>query len=92
MDLTFVWDSEKASTNLRKHDVSFQEASTVFGDPLSITVADPAHPTGELRFVIVGESHRGRLLVVVHAETEDTVRIISGRLATKRERRDYEQG
>ncbi len=92
MDLTFVWDSEKASANLRKHDVSFQEATTVFGDPLSITVVDPGHSVGEPRFVIVGESYRQRLLVVAHVETGDTIRIISARVATRRERQDYEQG
>jgi uncharacterized DUF497 family protein len=91
MPLEFRWDRGKADANLEKHDVSFEEASTVFGDPLSITVPDPDHSEDEARLVIVGQSFRGKLLVVVHSEREDGIRIISARLATRRERRDYEQ-
>ena len=92
MPLQFSWDNEKAVTNLEKHRVSFEEASTAFGDPLSITVDDPDHAEVEARFVMVGQSFRGRLLVVVHSEREGSIRIISAREATRRERRDYEQG
>ena len=91
MGLTFTWDYRKADSNLAKHDVSFEEAATVFGDPLSSTIADPDHSTGEVRFLIVGQSHQSRLLVVSHAESADNIRIISARLATRRERQAYEQ-
>ena len=90
--LRLVWDPEKADGNIRKHDVGFAEASTVFGDPLAIDIDDPAHSQDEPRFVIVGNSLRHRLLVVVYAEPEsDTIRIISARRARPRERRAYEQ-
>ena len=93
MGLTFEWDEAKAIRNRKKHGVSFGEASTVFGDPLSITIADPMHSAaGEKRFVIIGQSYKGRTLVVVHCEQQDTIRIISARVATKRERRTYEEG
>ena len=92
MGLTFEWDSAKAESNVQKHEVSFKEATTVFRDPLSVTVVDPDHSDGEIRFVIVGESNLGRLLVVSHAESMDNIRIISARLATRQERQDYEQG
>jgi uncharacterized DUF497 family protein len=87
----FEWDPEKAAENERKHDVSFDEASTVFGDPLSLTIADPGHSDKEDRFVLLGESFRGRLFVVVHTDREDRIRIISARLATGKERRTYEE-
>ena len=89
--LTFEWDTNKAATNLTKHDVGFPEASTVFGDALSLTIPDPAHSQAEERFIILGRSHRGRLLVVVHTERGDNIRIISARLASRRERKDYEK-
>jgi len=92
MSLAFGWDEEKAKQNLKKHRVSFEEASTVFGDPLSLTVPDPAHSEAEERFVILGHSHTGKLLVVVHTERGDNIRIISARRATKQERKDYEEG
>ena len=91
MGLTFTWDPDKAASNLAKHRVSFEEAATTFADPLSITIPDPDHSNREERFVLIGESHRGRLLVVSHTESEDNIRIISARLATKPERQDYEQ-
>lgn len=91
MALEFTWDRDKAAANLRKHGVSFEEASTTFGDPLSITVNDPKHSEDESRFVLVGQSFQGRLLVVVHSEREGSIRIISVREATRRERREYEQ-
>jgi len=92
MPLGFEWDEEKARSNIAKHGVSFEEASTVFGDPLSLTVPDPAHSEAEERFVILGHSHTGKLLVVVHTERGDNIRIISARRATKQERKDYEEG
>lgn len=90
MPFVFAWDSAKAAGNLKKHGVSFQEAATVFGDRLSVTIEDPQSDS-EQRFVTVGESFRGRLLVVSHAEKGETVRIISARTATRRERRAYEE-
>jgi hypothetical protein len=87
----FAWDPAKAAVNLRKHGVSFHEAATVLEDPLSTTFPDEEHSTVERRFVTVGASSRGRLLVVAHTEWNDTIRIISARRATRRERGFYEQ-
>lgn len=92
MPLIFGWDAEKARTNLRKHGVSFEEASTVFGDPLSLTIPDPLHSTDEERFVTIGESSAGRVIVVVHTDRGQALRLISARLATSRERRTYHEG
>jgi len=92
MPLEFSWDPNKAASNLEKHGVSFEEASTAFGDPLSITVHDPAHSEDEPRFVLVGMTFTGKLVVVVHVELGDSIRIISARDATRRERVEYEQG
>jgi uncharacterized protein len=89
--LTFEWDANKAELNLAKHGVSFEEAATIFGDPLSITIPDPAHSQAEMRFVILGRSHLGRLLVVIHTERGDNIRVISARRAGRRERNDYEK-
>ena len=89
--LTFEWDANKARANLAKHAVSFQEATTVFGDSVSITIPDPAHSQAESRFIILGRSHSGRILVVVHTERGDNVRIISARPASRRERKQYEE-
>ena len=89
--LRFDWDPEKAESNLAKHGVPFSEAATAFGDPLSLTVPDPDHSESEARFVLVGISFRSRLVVVAHAESEDAIRIISARLASKAERRVYEE-
>ncbi|RPJ53531.1 MAG: BrnT family toxin [Acidobacteria bacterium] len=91
MKLTFEWDSEKARQNLSKHGVSFEEASTVFDDPLSLTVPDRRHSVQERRFVIIGSSAAARVLVVVHTDSGQTVRVISARSATKRERKEYEE-
>jgi Uncharacterized protein conserved in bacteria len=82
----FEWDPRKAATNLRKHGVSFDEAMTVFADWESITIPDPDHSEGEDRFLIVGSSSRGRVLVVSHAERGENIRIISARHADARER------
>jgi hypothetical protein len=91
MALTFEWDANKARTNLAKHGISFEEASTVFGDPHSLTIPDPAHSAVENRFVIIGASHRGKLIVVVHTERSDNIRIISARVASRPERQNYEE-
>ncbi|MFZ2807526.1 MAG: BrnT family toxin [Desulfosalsimonadaceae bacterium] len=88
--LSFEWDPQKAKNNIEKHDVSFEEASTVFRDPLSLTIDDPLHSSGEMRMVQIGISHKNRLLVVVHIERSDNIRIISARKATKEERNNYE--
>jgi uncharacterized DUF497 family protein len=92
MSIIFQWDEEKARANLHKHGVSFAEASTVFGDPLSLTISDPVHSDREERFVTIGLSSQNRLIVVVHTERAAALRIISARLATRRERRAYAEG
>jgi uncharacterized DUF497 family protein len=88
----FSWDPGKARRNLGKHGVSFDEASTVFGDPLAGTISDEGHSVGEVRYVTIGRSKRGRLLVVVHLELENEgeIRIISAREATSNEWKRYE--
>ena len=91
MSLEFEWDPRKAHRNLTIHGVSFDEASTAFQDPLSQTIADPLHSEDEKRFVLLGRSHRNRLLVVVHTERGDRIRLISARLASTRERVRYEE-
>lgn len=88
----FSWDPDKATSNLRRHDVSFHEAATVFGDFLSMTMPDPDHSLEENRHIIVGHSDRHRLLMVAHVEQNDHIRIISARELTRRERIRYEQG
>ncbi len=92
MDLDFEWNPEKAEANRRKHGISFEEASTVFADPLSVTIPDPEHSGSEVRFLLLGRSATGRLLVVAYTERGKRIRIISARPPTRRERRDYEQG
>jgi uncharacterized DUF497 family protein len=89
--MEFEWDPSKAASNLRRHNVSFGEAATVFGDPLSTTVADPDHSIGEDRYITIGVSHRGRSLMVAHAEHGDRIRIISARELTPAERAQYEE-
>jgi uncharacterized protein len=91
-EMRFEWDPEKAATNLRKHGVSFQEATTVFQDDLSLTGGDPDHSLDEERFVTFGVSSAGRLLVVAHTERGDRIRIVSARSATRSERTLYEEG
>ncbi len=91
MSLTFEWNDDKAIRNRKKHGVSFEEAAAVFSDPLSLTIDDPMHSYGEERFVTIGESLRHRLLVVVHTERGERIRIISAREATSNEQKDYEQ-
>jgi uncharacterized protein len=90
VSLKFTWDKNKAEFNIRKHGITFEEATTVFTDPLSLTIDDPLHSFDEERAVIIGQSFRDRLLVVVHTDMGDTVRIISARPAIKKERNYYE--
>jgi uncharacterized protein len=86
----FEWDPRKAAANLRKHGVSFEEAATVFGDRLAATIANPDHSNDEDRYVTVGETRSGRLVVVVHLDRGVRMRLISARPATTRERKQYE--
>lgn len=88
----FEWNAKKAASNLRKHDVGFEEASSALRDMLSATARDPDHSEGEARFVTFGVSCRGRLLAVSHTEKDNAIRIISARLATPTERQIYENG
>lgn len=90
--LEFEWDERKAEANLKKHGVSFFEAASAFLDELGLVIADPDHSEEENRFVLVGQSVYGRVLVVVHVERGVRLRIISARQATRREREDYEGG
>lgn len=89
--MEFEWDHHKAEANLTKDAISFEEATTVFGDPLSLTISDPDHSEDEQRFIILGQSFEGRLLVVIHTERGAGIRIIGARLATRRERLSYEE-
>lgn len=89
--MKFKWDPVKTRSNLRKHKVSFEEAATALKDPMAETGFDPDHSMGEERFVTFGVSERGRLLVVAHTEENDTLRIISARVASKGERKIYEE-
>jgi len=91
MDLQFEWDEAKATANVHKHGVSFEEAITIFDDPNTITIFDVEHSDAEDRFVDVGLSASGRVLVVVYTERGTRIRIISCRKATPAERRQYEQ-
>ncbi len=88
--MEFEWDADKAASNLSKHGVSFAEAMTVFGDAVEVMIHDPVHSDAELRFVSIGLSEAGRLLVVAYTERDQRVRIISARETTPRERRQYE--
>ena len=88
--MEFEWDDNKAAENLRKHKVSFIEAATVFGDFVGITVPDTAHSADEDRYITVGWSKLGRLLIVAHTEREERIRIISARTLTAKEKRAYE--
>ncbi len=85
------WDSNKAKSNQKKHGVSFEEAKTVFQDPLSINFDDPDHSRQENRYIIIGLSRQGIYLFVSHTERENKIRLISARLLTPKERRDYER-
>ena len=89
--LLFEWDPNKAKENLETHGVSFDEASTAFRDTLSLAIYDPLHSDQEDRFVLIGSSHRNRLLVIVHTERGDNIRLISARKASNKEREQYEE-
>jgi len=91
MPLTFEWDERKARSNLGKHGVTFEEAATVFGDRLSLTIPDPEHSLTEERYITIGKALTRKLLVVVHTDRGDNIRIISARRASQRERRFYEE-
>lgn len=90
--MLFDWDKKKARANLRNHKISFQEAATVFGNPLSETFDDPDHSIEEQRFIIIGHSDGGKLLFVSHTDNGETIRIISAREVTNAERKQYENG
>ncbi len=90
--MQFEWDRRKAKSNLKKHDISFQEAATVFGDELSITFDDPDHSLNEHRLLTFGLSRTGKSIIVSHTERDKSMRIISARQMTKQERQIYEEG
>ncbi|NCR71452.1 MAG: BrnT family toxin [Microcystis aeruginosa LG13-12] len=90
--MQFDWDKNKAERNLSKHEVSFEEAKTVFDDPLYVDFYDPEHSEDEDRYLLVGQSNRGRLLIVSYTERGNLIRLISAREVTKTERETYEQG
>ncbi len=89
--MEFEWDPKKARKNLQRHRISFNEAATVFGDPLSMTFPDPDHSIRECRYIIIGLSSSSRMLVIAHTYQKDRVRIISARKATRQERKYYEE-
>ncbi|MGG6268712.1 BrnT family toxin [Leptolyngbya sp. AN03gr2] len=89
--MKFEWDDNKAASNLSKHNVSFEEAESAFADPLYVDFYDPDHSEDEERFLIVGESNRGRLLIVSYTERERVIRLISAREVTRAEREAYEE-
>jgi len=89
--LLFEWDLNKAKKNIKIHGVSFDEASTAFRDTLSLTIYDPLHSDEEDRLILIGNSCKNRLLVIVHTEREDKIRIISARKAARKERKQYEE-
>ena len=91
MALNFEWNDKKAKSNLIKHKISFEEASTAFGDNLSITIEDPLHSDNENRLILIGKSSNNKTLIVVHIEQTDSIRIISARKATKKEQIFYEE-
>lgn len=88
--MEFEWDPDKATTNFKKHSVTFHEAATVLGDPLSVTFHDPDHSIDEERFITIGVSIEGRVVSVSHTDRENRIRIISARKATRHERKIYE--
>ena len=92
MSLTFEWDKVKAKENLMTHKVSFDEGKTIFNDPFLLTYPDIDSSETEERYVNIGVSTKGLILVLIHTERQGKIRIISCRKATARERRDYEEG
>lgn len=91
MNLTFEWDEKKAAENLRKHQISFREGATIFNDPLIATMLDPDHSEAEDRYLSLGHSSQGHLLVVSYTQRQDNIRLISCRKATRKERKKYEE-
>ena len=91
MGINFEWDNKKAKSNFIKHGISFEEASTAFGDNLSITIEDPLHNDNENRLVLIGKTINNKTLVVIHLEKTNSIRIISARKATKQEYKFYEE-
>ncbi|MCC5630418.1 BrnT family toxin [Nostoc sphaeroides CHAB 2801] len=89
--MEFEWDKSKAAANLKKHGVSFEEAKTVFGNSLAVIFDDEAHSTDEQREIIIGHSQQNLLLLICFTERSNAIRIISARLATRKEREDYER-
>ncbi|CAN5541076.1 BrnT family toxin [soil metagenome] len=89
--MIFEWDQDKAESNFKKHKIAFEEAESVFCDPLSLTIPDPEHSVDEFRFVDIGISKNNRLLIIAYTEREDRIRIITARKATKTERQKYEE-
>ena len=89
--MNFEWDEDKAATNLSKHGIAFSEAETVFDDHLYVDFYDPDHSDDELRYITVGHSKKGRILIVSYTERENTIRLISAREVTKKERKAYEE-
>lgn len=89
--LDFDWDEDKATANFKKHKVNFEEAKSVFGDPFAITISDPVHSIGERRFIDIGRSLGGRILVVSYTHRRQRIRLINCRNATKAERKMYEE-
>ena len=90
MSINFEWDEDKAQENLKKHGIGFDEAISVFNDSLSLTIPDIKHSVGEERFIDIGLSNRNRLIIVVYTERNNVIRLISSRLATKKEKKSYE--
>ncbi len=90
--MIYEWDPEKAKANFRKHAVSFEEAATIFLDPLAVTYPDPDHSEEERREITIGQSGRQRVVFVSHIQRGDRLRIISARKATRRERKQHEEG
>jgi uncharacterized DUF497 family protein len=89
--MEFQWDDEKAASNLAKHGVSFEEAQTAFGDPLYVDFFDPRHSADEPRYILVGQSRPGRLLIISYTERDNVTRLISARKVTPTEREAYEE-
>ena len=89
--MEFEWDGAKAAANLAKHDVAFEEAKTVFDDPLYVDFYDPDHSQDEHRYIIIGQSNQGRILIVSYTERDDAIRLISARELTRGERKNYEE-
>ena len=90
--MEFEWDPDKAELNLSKHGVSFYEATTIFGDPMSLTIYDPDHSEDEDRYITMGESADRNILIVSHTDRDDRIRVIIARQATRREKKAFENG